>query len=61
MIGKGKAHVGEMDVILTDSHLDTRIRRCIMINVILPKLEYSGEVWDGNAKLVKQKETDNSN
>ena len=26
VIGKGKAHVGKMDAILTDSHLDTRIK-----------------------------------
>ena len=57
MIGKGKAHVGKMDAILTDSHLDTRIKRCVLMNVIGPKLEYSGEVWEGNAKLVKQLET----
>ena len=54
VIGKGKAHVGKMDAILTDSHLDSRIKRCILINVIVPKLEYAGEVWEGNAKLVKQ-------
>ena len=45
-----------MDAILTDSHLDTRIKRCIRMNVIVavPKLEYAGEVWEGNAKPVKQ-------
>ena len=26
VIGMGKAHAGEMDAILTDSHLDTTIR-----------------------------------
>ena len=26
VMGKGKAHVGKMDAILTDSHLDTRIK-----------------------------------
>ena len=57
MTGKGKAHVGKMDAIPTDSHLDTRIKRCILMNVIVPKLEYAGEVWEGNAKLVKQLET----
>ena len=36
VIGKGKAHVGKMDAILTDSHLDTRIKRCILMNVIVP-------------------------
>ena len=47
-----------MDAILTtDSHLDTRIKRCILTNVIVPKLEYAGEVWEGKAKLVKRLET----
>ena len=46
-----------MDAILTDPHLDTRITICILINVIVPKLEYAGEVWQGNAKFVKQLET----
>ena len=39
--GKGKAHVGEMDAILTGSLLDTRIKRCILINMIaVAKVEY---------------------
>ena len=46
-----------MDAILTDSHLDTRIKICILINVIVPKLEYAVEVGEGNAKLVKQLKT----
>ena len=46
-----------MDVILTDPHLDTRIKICILINVMIPKQEYAGEVWEGNAKFVKQLET----
>ena len=46
-----------MDVILKDSHLDTRIKISILMNVIVPKLEYAGEVWDGNAMLVKNSET----
>ena len=55
--GKGKAHVGKVDAILSDSHLDTinRIKTCILINVV-PKLECA-EVWEGNAKLVKGLET----
>ena len=57
MTGKGKTHVGKMDAILTDSHLYARIKRCILMNVIVPKLEYAGEVWEGNAQLVKQLET----
>ena len=46
-----------MDVMLTDPHLYTRIKRCILSNVIVPKLECAGEVWEGNAKFVKQRET----
>ena len=43
-----------MDTILTDSHLDTKIKRCILMNVIVPKIEYAGELCEGNAKkLVK--------
>ena len=57
MIGKGIAHAGEMDAILTGSHLDTRIKICILVNVIVRKLEYAGEAWEGNAKSVKQLET----
>ena len=45
-----------MDAILTDSHLDPRIKRCVLMNVIVPKQEYV-EVWEGNARLVKQLET----
>ena len=42
-----------MDAILKDSHLDTRIRECFLMNVIVPKLEHAGEVWRGNVKLMK--------
>ena len=44
LIQKGKTEVGRMDMILRDSRLDTRIKRCILLNVIVPKLEYSGEL-----------------
>ena len=37
--------------------LDTRILINIPMNVIVPKLEYAGKVWEGNAKLVKKLET----
>ena len=57
VIGKGRSQVGKMGVILTDPHLDTRIEICILVNVIAPKLEYAGEVWEGNAKFVKQLQT----
>ena len=47
-----------MNAILTDSNLDTKIERCgILLNVIVPKLAYAGEVWEGNAKAIKQLET----
>ena len=49
VIGKGNSQVGRMNAILTDSYLDMRIRICILINVVVPKLEYEGEVWEGNA------------
>ena len=57
VIGEGKAHADKMYAILTDSHLDSRIKRCILMNVIVPKLEHAAEVLEGNAKLVKQLET----
>ena len=49
-----------MDAILTDSHLDTinRIKLCILTNVTIPKLTYAGQIWEGNAKFVKQLETE---
>ena len=56
VLGMGKAQVGKMDAILTDPHLDTRIKICILMNVIVPKLEYA-EVWERNAKFVTQLET----
>ena len=59
VIGKGKAQIGKMEVILRESHLDTRIKRCILMKVIVPKLEYAGEVWEGTAKLVKIRNSTN--
>ena len=35
---KGKAHVGKMDAILPDSHLDTRIKICVLMNLVVPQL-----------------------
>ena len=59
VMGKGEAHVCNMDAIaiLTDSRLDTRIKRCILMNVVVPKLEYAGQVWKVDAKIVKRLET----
>ena len=45
-----------MDAILTDPHIDNSIKICILTNVIVPKLEYAGEVWEGNVKFAKQLE-----
>ena len=48
VIGKGEAHVvGKMDAILTDSHLDTKVKSCILMNAIVRKLEYAGEAFQG--------------
>ena len=43
VIGKGRAHVGKMDAIITDSHLDTRVKKCILIDVIVSKLQKYGK------------------
>ena len=43
VIGKGKAHVRKMDAILTDSHLDTKIKKWILMNAVVPKLQYAGK------------------
>ena len=56
VIEKGKSQVGKMDAILTDSHLDSKIKRCNLINVIVQKLEYAGKGWEVNANFVKQLE-----
>ena len=45
-----------MDAIVTDPHLDTRIQRYILMNVVVPKLDYAEEVWEGDRKFVKQLE-----
>ena len=55
-VGKSKTQEGEMDAILTDSHLGTTSKICILMSVIVPKVEQAG-VWEGNAKSVKQLET----
>ena len=39
-------------MILRDLHLDSRIKRCILMNMIEPKLEYE-EVWEGDVKFKK--------
>ena len=56
VVGKGKSQVGKMDAVLTDPHLDARIKRRILMSVNVAKLEDEGEVWEGNAKFVKQLE-----
>ena len=56
MVEKGKAEVDKMDLILRDPYLDTRIKRCILLDVIVPQLEYAGEVWGKNVKLVEKLE-----
>lgn len=48
--------MGKMDLILRDSHVDTGFKTYIPIHVIVPTLEYAGEVRGGNAMSVKQLE-----
>ena len=45
-----------MDAILTDSHVDTKIKICILMSVIVSKLEREGKVWEGIARFVNQLE-----
>ena len=56
LVEKGKARVGKLNPILTDRHLDTRIKAVILNSVIVPPLEYAGEVWEGNQKVAKELE-----
>ncbi|CAB1116710.1 unnamed protein product [Ectocarpus sp. CCAP 1310/34] len=42
--------------ILANRHLDTRIKLTVLKSVIVPPLEYAGEVWEGNKKVVKELE-----
>ena len=37
LVQKGKAEVGRMDVILRDSHLDTRIKSCLLYTSPSPR------------------------
>lgn len=57
VIGKARAHVGKMVAVQTDSAHDTRNNICILMSVIVPKLEYAGGVWEGVGKLVNQPAT----
>ena len=55
IVGKGKAHVGKMDAILTDSH-DTRMYYdqcyCMKARICI----YAAYAWEGNVKFIKQLE-----
>lgn len=52
-VRKGKARIGNMGMIPRASCLDTRIRICILTHVIVPTLNYAGEVRERNVELVK--------
>ena len=54
---KVKAQIGGMDVILRCLHLDVRMKICIVMNVIVSKLESAGGLWERNVKMVKKRET----
>ncbi|CAB1099724.1 unnamed protein product [Ectocarpus sp. CCAP 1310/34] len=53
---KRKARAGKLHPILANRHLDTRIKLTVLKGVIVPPLEYAGEVWEGNKKVVKELE-----
>ncbi|CAB1104917.1 unnamed protein product [Ectocarpus sp. CCAP 1310/34] len=53
---KGKSRAGKLHPIFANRHLDTRIKLAILKSVIVPPLEYAGEVWEGNKKVVKELE-----
>lgn len=48
-----------MEVILRDSYPDGRMRKCILMDVIVPKLEHAGGGYGSefNVKLVNKMET----
>ncbi|CAB1105071.1 unnamed protein product [Ectocarpus sp. CCAP 1310/34] len=45
---KGKSRAGKLHPILANRHLDTRIKLTVLKSVIVPPLEYAGEVWEAN-------------
>lgn len=54
--GKGKARAGKLHPILGHRQLDTRIKLQILKSVIIPPLEYAGEIREGNKKIDKELE-----
>lgn len=52
--GDEKAQIGKMDVISTESYLNTRMKRYMVVDVIAPKLEYAREPCKDNTKFVMQ-------
>ena len=53
---KGKVRAGKLHSILANRHLDTSIKLTVLKSVIVPPLEYAGEVWEENKKVVKELE-----
>ena len=52
----------KMDAIPTDPHIDTMINICILMDVIVPKLEYAGEVreWARDVRMTTGNSADDS-
>ena len=50
----GKSQVGKVDAILTNSHVDNRIKIYILMNVIIPKLEYACRRSMGREREVRK-------
>ncbi|CAB1106138.1 unnamed protein product [Ectocarpus sp. CCAP 1310/34] len=47
---------GKLHLMFANRHLDTRIKLTVLKSVIIPPLEYAGEAWEGNKKVVKELE-----
>ena len=56
MLTNGKSQVEKIDAVQADSHLDTWITICILTNVIVPRREYAGDMWEADADFVQQVE-----
>lgn len=54
VVDKSKAQIGRMDAILGDLPLGTRIGGYILMDVMIPKPGYTGEVRKENAKLANK-------
>ena len=38
-----------MDAIQTDPHLETGVKICTLINIMVPMFKYEAKIWEGDA------------